>query len=141
MKTLSLHAGSLAATITLDDSGALSAVELPAEVPADFDAAALADLAAQLDSLPIAPDRGGPFVQKVRARMREIPRGSAMTYGELAAAVGSPRAARAVGQACATNPLLVAVPCHRVVAENGLGGFALGLDWKRKLLELETEAA
>ncbi len=141
MKQLEYRAGTFAASLTLDDSGALSAVEFPAKIPVDFDAPALATFAAHLATLPVAADHGGPFTRKVRERMREIPRGSAMTYGELAEAVGSPGAARAVGQACATNRLLLIVPCHRVVAEDGLGGFALGLDWKRKLLELETEDA
>jgi O-6-methylguanine DNA methyltransferase len=64
-----------------------------------------------------------------------------MTYRELASAVGSPRASRAIGNACAQNRLLIVVPCHRVLAESGLGGFRLGLAWKRRLLELESELA
>ena len=69
--------------------------------------------------------------------MRNIPYGQVQTYGQLARAVGSPGAARAIGRACGANPLPLVVPCHRVVAANGLGGFALGLDAKRALLALE----
>jgi O-6-methylguanine DNA methyltransferase len=71
--------------------------------------------------------------------MLAIPWGSALTYGELAVAVGSPRATRAVGTACATNRLPLIIPCHRVLAADGPGGFSSGLEWKAKLLELETE--
>jgi O-6-methylguanine DNA methyltransferase len=73
--------------------------------------------------------------------IRQIPFGQTVTYQELAARIGSPGAARAVGGACAANRLLLAVPCHRVVACRGLGGFALGLAWKRKLLALEAAEA
>jgi O-6-methylguanine DNA methyltransferase len=59
------------------------------------------------------------------------------TYGEIAAALGKPGAARAVGNACGANPLPLYIPCHRVVAGNGLGGFTSGLAWKRALLKAE----
>jgi methylated-DNA-[protein]-cysteine S-methyltransferase len=68
---------------------------------------------------------------------RRIPRGSVTTYSQLAAQVGSPRAARSVGNALRHNPVPLFVPCHRVVGVSGLGGFAWGLNAKRKLLELE----
>ena len=84
-------------------------------------------------------DDAPPFHRKVWQRLRKIPWGSALTYAEMATAVGSPRAFRAVGQACAANPLPIIVPCHRILAQSGLGGFSGGLDWKRKLLELESE--
>jgi len=54
--------------------------------------------------------------------MQEISYGETKTYGELAGAAGSPKAARAVGNACAANPVAIIVPCHRVLAQNGLGG-------------------
>lgn len=80
------------------------------------------------------------FAARVRAALQAIPRGTVATYGELAQRVGSPAAARAIGRACATNPIPLVVPCHRVVATHGLGGYGLGLRSKRVLLELEGYA-
>ena len=84
-------------------------------------------------------DRAGtPFRRKVWAITRAIPRGQTRTYGELALAAGSPRAARAVGQSMARNPWPIIVPCHRVVGSNGrLTGFGGGLEMKRRLLDME----
>ncbi len=82
-----------------------------------------------------------PFRQDVLRACAAIPYGGTRSYGELAAAVGKPRAARAVGQAMARNPLPLFVPCHRVIgADGGLTGFGAGLEWKRKLLALEAAA-
>jgi methylated-DNA-[protein]-cysteine S-methyltransferase len=81
------------------------------------------------------------FQKRVYDVVRSIERGKTMTYGEVAACVGRPGAARAVGQAMAANPFLILVPCHRVVARNGLGGFACGIETKEKLLALEKEKA
>lgn len=70
--------------------------------------------------------------------LREIPYGQTRSYGEIARAVGSPKGFRAVGLACNRNPVLLMVPCHRVVGrDGGLTGFACGLEAKRFLLELE----
>jgi methylated-DNA-[protein]-cysteine S-methyltransferase len=69
--------------------------------------------------------------------MMRIPYGTTVTYGELAATAGSPRAVRAAGQACATNPIAIIGPCHRVLAADGFGGYGGGLDQKRMLLALE----
>lgn len=70
--------------------------------------------------------------------MLQIPEGEVRTYQEIARMVGSPRAARAVGNACNQNPFAPDVPCHRVVASNGkLGGYALGLNKKIALLKKE----
>jgi O-6-methylguanine DNA methyltransferase len=70
--------------------------------------------------------------------LRGVPRGEVVTYGELAALAGRPGAARAAGTFCARNRLAPFVPCHRVVAANGIGGYgSLGLDYKRRLLALE----
>ncbi len=67
-----------------------------------------------------------------------IPPGSTLTYAQVAERVGSPRAVRAVGTACATNPLPIVVPCHRVVRSDGtLGGYLGGLEAKAQLLDLE----
>ena len=72
--------------------------------------------------------------------MCEIPYGEVVSYGDLAAEVGSPKAFRAVGQACNRNPLPIVVPCHRVVASDGsLGGYGGGLEAKRTLLALERD--
>jgi len=69
---------------------------------------------------------------------REVPWGETVTYGELADMVGAPRAARAVGNVMAHNPVQILLPCHRVVAANGIGGYGpSGVDLKRALLELE----
>lgn len=79
-----------------------------------------------------------PFQRRVWSGTQEIPYGAVQSYGKLAEAVGSPRAARAVGQALGRNPLLIVVPCHRILRSDGdLGGFGAGLDNKRALLTLE----
>ena len=81
-----------------------------------------------------------PFHEKVLAAARRISYGRTATYGELAARAGSPRAARAVGQAMAHNPVPLIIPCHRVLAAGGrLGGYGGGLDLKRRLLGLESK--
>jgi methylated-DNA-[protein]-cysteine S-methyltransferase len=70
--------------------------------------------------------------------LREVPRGEVVTYGELAALAGRPRAARAAGTFCARNRLGVFVPCHRVVSSDGIGSFGdLGVEYKRRMLALE----
>ena len=70
--------------------------------------------------------------------LRGVPRGEVVSYGELAALAGRPRAPRAAGTFCAHNRLPVFVPCHRVVSANGIGGYgSLGVDYKRRLLALE----
>ena len=81
--------------------------------------------------------RGTLFQQKVWRCLQKIPYGKTRTYQQVAKAVGSPGAARAVGSACAKNPYLILVPCHRIVAQKGLGGFALGLPVKKWLLNHE----
>lgn len=78
------------------------------------------------------------FQQRVWSVLRRIASGRTKSYSEVAEAVGKPGAARAVGSACGANPIPVLVPCHRVLAANQhLGGFSGGLDWKRKLLARE----
>ena len=84
---------------------------------------------------------GTDFQRLVWAALRAIPFGQVRTYGEIAAAVGKPRAARAVGMANARNPVAVIVPCHRVIAAGGrLGGYSAGLWRKRWLLRHEGHA-
>ncbi|MGZ4862122.1 MAG: methylated-DNA--[protein]-cysteine S-methyltransferase [Halobacteriota archaeon] len=77
------------------------------------------------------------FERAVLQSVRAIPTGSTATYSGLAARLGKPKAARAVGNALHHNPVPLFVPCHRVVAASGLGGFSWGVDIKRKLLMLE----
>ena len=87
--------------------------------------------------LPLSP-QGTQFQRRVWEELCRIGWGCARSYGEVARAVGSPRGARAVGMACNRNPLLIVVPCHRVVGADGsLVGFGGGLELKRRLLELE----
>ena len=82
---------------------------------------------------------GTPFQQRVWQALQQIPYGATSTYGAIATAIGNPQASRAVGMACNKNPLLLIVPCHRVVGANGkLVGFAYGTEAKRWLLELES---
>ncbi|HEX5980442.1 MAG TPA: methylated-DNA--[protein]-cysteine S-methyltransferase [Thermoleophilaceae bacterium] len=88
--------------------------------------------------LPLAP-RGTPFQHEVWSALREIPFGSTISYAELAAAVGRPHAARAVGAANGSNPIAVVIPCHRVIGASGaLTGYGGGLGRKRLLLDLEA---
>jgi methylated-DNA-[protein]-cysteine S-methyltransferase len=85
---------------------------------------------------------GTAFQQRVWAELQRIPFGQTRSYGQLAAAVGRPCAARAVGRANATNPICLLVPCHRVVGADGsLTGFAFGQELKRRLLAHEQFAA
>ncbi|PWR18740.1 methylated-DNA--[protein]-cysteine S-methyltransferase [Zavarzinia compransoris] len=86
--------------------------------------------------------RGTAFEIQVWQALRDIPVGETRTYGALAAAIGKPGAARAVGRACGANPVSILVPCHRAVGSDGsLTGYRWGTARKRKLLELERDAA
>lgn len=134
-----------------DDEGALvdklhtefSKAEL---VPGDAEMAAhvahvlaYIDYGASLDGLPIDV-QATAFEAKVWKGLRDIPFGETRTYGELAKELDVPRAARAVGRACGANPVALAVPCHRVVGQNGkLTGYAWGLERKQFLLEKEKK--
>lgn len=107
---------------------------------------ALADLAARVVAeveQPAGTDlpldvRGTVFQEKVWQALRRIPAGETRSYAEIAAAIGSPGATRAVGSACGANAVMVAIPCHRALRSDGsLGGYAYGLDRKRALLDRE----
>ncbi len=78
------------------------------------------------------------FRSKVYQEMQKISYGKSVTYSELADKIGNPKAFRAVGTACGKNPLPIIIPCHRVKAKSGLGGFTGGLEIKRFLLNLES---
>ncbi|GHU08321.1 methylated-DNA--protein-cysteine methyltransferase [Alphaproteobacteria bacterium] len=81
---------------------------------------------------------GTEFQKAVWAEMSKIPYGQTRTYTEIAVAIGRPKAVRAVGTACGKNPFPIIIPCHRVVAKNGLGGYLYGLEMKKQLLDLEN---
>lgn len=128
--------------VLLPNTGAAAMGTSPGRLPASLRTAAR-----QLDeyfagkrrtfSVPLAPS-GTPFQLAVWKALAEIPYGETITYGELAANVGRPRAFRAAGQANGANPLPIFYPCHRVVAAGGrLGGYGGGLGVKRQLLALE----
>ena len=85
---------------------------------------------------------GTEFQKKVWNELLKIPYGKTVSYEEIAKRIGKPKACRAVGMANHNNPLLIVVPCHRVINKNKkLGGYALGLDIKRMLLEMERKYA
>ena len=85
---------------------------------------------------------GTPFQRRVWEQLARIPYGETRTYGELADALGNPKASRAVGLANGRNPVGIIVPCHRVIgASGGLTGYGGGLDRKRRLLDFERGAA
>ena len=108
-----------------------------------------------LDTIRVLSDLSGPatyplpldieataFQWKVWETLQLIPRGETLTYGAIAARLGNPRAARAVGRACATNPVALVIPCHRAIGATGsLTGYRWGTDRKKMLLELETAGA
>lgn len=106
----------------------------------------LAAIVDHLDRAAPPPDlpldvRATAFQWRVWQALRAIPKGETRTYGDLATAIGAPNAHRAVGHACATNPVSVLVPCHRAMrADGGLGGYRWGLARKRKLLDAEAAA-
>jgi len=87
---------------------------------------------------PLDLSAGTAFQQRVWEELLWIPAGETRSYAEIAKAIHKPKAARAVGGACGSNPIPLLVPCHRVLAANGkIGGFSGGLEWKRKLLGVE----
>jgi len=98
----------------------------------------LAGEAVPLEGVPMDFDWCTPFQLDVIARLREVPRGEVVSYGELAALAGRPGAQRAVGTICAANRYAFFVPCHRVVGADGIGGYgSAGVTVKRRLLALE----
>ena len=133
--------------IGLEDSAVVS-LKLAAEfLPETLPCPAAQDVTDQLSEyfsgtrtefdIPLAP-RGTPFQKLVWQELCRIPYGQTRTYGEIAAAIGRPGAARAVGMACNRNPIWLLIPCHRVVGKRGaLTGYAGGLEMKQNLLELE----
>lgn len=92
---------------------------------------------ARWPELPIDLEKLPRFHKRVIEELRRVPAGQVISYGGLAAAAGSPGAARAVGQVMAQNRWPLVIPCHRVLAAGGIGGFGPGVEMKKWLLELE----
>ena len=86
--------------------------------------------------LPLSP-KGTPFQEKVWRELLKIKYGERVSYGEIGERIGS-KAYRAIGNACGKNPIPLIIPCHRVVGKNNLGGFSLGIELKKKLLDIEN---
>ena len=85
--------------------------------------------------------RATAFQRRVWEALQKIPRGETRSYSAIAKKIGMPKATRAVARACATNPVAVAIPCHRVVRQDGeLGGYRWGIERKEQLLAMEKEA-
>jgi AraC family transcriptional regulator of adaptative response/methylated-DNA-[protein]-cysteine methyltransferase len=142
--------------VTLGDTEKYLAAALKSEYPAAMRSrvtAPASQLAAWVEEIVAAVDgeRAHPHVPldvqasvfqwKVWRELQKIPFGETRTYTEIAEAIGSPRAARAVASACATNPVSVVIPCHRVVRRGGgLGGYRWGIERKRRLVEKEQSA-
>jgi AraC family transcriptional regulator of adaptative response/methylated-DNA-[protein]-cysteine methyltransferase len=122
-----------------------------AEATVREDRAGLRDWIAHIAAFIASPDhalelpldvRGTAFQAQVWRALQRIPPGSTASYSEIAAALGRPRAVRAVAQACAQNSLALLVPCHRAVRRDGeLAGYRWGVERKRALLERESAAA
>ena len=88
-------------------------------------------------AIPLALE-GTESQKRVWKALQDIPYGKTMTYKEIALKAGIPKGARFAGQCCAKNPCLIVIPCHRALSEKDIGGFALGLKAKRKLLSIES---
>jgi AraC family transcriptional regulator, regulatory protein of adaptative response / methylated-DNA-[protein]-cysteine methyltransferase len=129
---LGLRAEFPAAEIARDDAGL-----------AEWVSAVLARIAGNAPDKALPLDlRATAFQRQVWQALQEIPRGQTMSYGAVAAKIGKPSATRAVARACATNPVAVVIPCHRVVREDGgLGGYRWGIERKEKLLAAEKKAS
>jgi AraC family transcriptional regulator of adaptative response/methylated-DNA-[protein]-cysteine methyltransferase len=137
--------------ISLGDSDAPLEAELRAEFPQAEIGRDEAGLGAWVESLVKHVEGSQPaldlpldirataFQRRVWEELRHIPYGGTRTYSQVAQAIGRPTSARAVGHACASNPVSLAIPCHRVVrGDGGLGGYRWGLERKRALLETEA---
>ncbi len=138
--------------VRIDDSGALLGLSFSAgaDHSVELQTGSCDQVAQQLAEyfrgertdfdLKLAP-QGTPFQQQVWAALQRIPFGTTISYRQLAQNIGNPAAVRAVGGANGANPIAIIIPCHRVIAADGtLGGYTGGLDYKRKLLDLENVA-
>ena len=127
--------GNAITEISVSDIGVSEADELTAE--------AVRQLTEYFDGkrtkfeLPINPD-GTAFCRRVWQILTEIPFGKAFSYGQVAELTGNKQACRAIGNAVGNNPILIVIPCHRVVAKNSIGGFSAGIEIKKFLLKHEN---
>lgn len=138
--------GTLAAVPSRGGNGSVSSLQrsvhtagppLPSQLVGRF-RAFLAGEPVAFDDVELDLSWATPFQWELMRALRAIPRGEVVTYGELAALAGRPGAARAAGTFCATNRFAIVVPCHRVVAASGIGGYGPdGVPVKRRLLALE----
>jgi methylated-DNA-[protein]-cysteine S-methyltransferase len=120
-----------------------SPTQLPESValslPSEFESAILCAASGRRFQCPPLHPHGTDFQKAVWKKLQAIPFGVTRSYAQIAAATGKPGAARAVGAACAANPIPLLIPCHRVIASNGtLGGFSGGLAIKKALLRAEN---
>jgi methylated-DNA-[protein]-cysteine S-methyltransferase len=126
----------------------ISYVKKPRSPKSALDNPLVAELVSQLDkyfagepmtfTAPLDPSVGTPFQRRVWDQLRAIPYGQTWSYAEVAAEVGNPQGARAVGLANKKNCIAIVIPCHRVIKTDGsLGGYDSGVDIKEKLLRLE----
>jgi O-6-methylguanine DNA methyltransferase len=134
-----LMEGPFSVELWLDEQGALHRVALPALPPTEVRPCHFLNLLARLSRLPVAIPRHSLFAETVWNQISKIPLGDTCTYSKLATEIGRPQSTRAVGNACGRNPLLIRVPCHRVTAKTGLGGYAAGKTWKQFLLQIEQQ--
>ena len=131
-----LLCGRLCLTLLLDEiRGELKEVILPVEIPRGLTLESVREAAATLSSYRLRenPDQSASAFAIALGR---IPEGETRTYGDLARSLKS--SPRGIGSRCASNRLLLRIPCHRVVSHNGLGGYRSGVLWKRTLLQLEA---
>jgi O-6-methylguanine DNA methyltransferase len=126
--------GSLELTLHRNAAANLIAVLLPEEPPKSLSREQVLAALTALEACPVAAGKT-PGETAFRAALSAIPAGRTRTYGEIARELGT--SPRAIGSWCASNRLLLRIPCHRVIAATGLSGFRAGLHWKRRLLELE----
>lgn len=123
-----------AATLTCGDEAEVCPVTPEAELFRDYFAGKCVDFS----KIDVDVSQFADFTVRVLEAVRSVPYGETVSYKDLARMVGRPLAARAVGQALGCNPVPIVVPCHRVLSSDGsLGGFSGGLDWKKRLLDLE----
>ena len=137
----SISAGPLRLSLYFNNGNRLCGVKLPGNPSPGLTRKHLFSVLDQLATFVAEPSIGTPFARAVWREVCEIAPGSTLSYGEIALRLGKSGAARAVGLACKSNPLLLAVPCHRVIAAQHIGGYAAGSAWKRLLIALEAEKA
>jgi methylated-DNA-[protein]-cysteine S-methyltransferase len=137
---LTVDEGALTALRVVDPTRSQSAPKQPADAQTEQVFRQLDEYFAgrrRIFDLPLAL-HGTPFQQKVWKQLQQIPYGTTISYAQLAQSIEHPKACRAVGSANGKNPVAIIVPCHRVINNDGkLGGYAYGLEMKRRLLDLE----